>query len=84
MTLDERDIQGQDSQEVEVEGCNDHIWWGIGQRNLFDREESLYNKLSFAVYLRDMIVLARSVFETPFENMGVHASYINRYSTILE
>ena len=54
MTFDERDIQGQDSQEVEVEGYNDHIWWGIGQRNLFDREESLYNKLSFAVYLRDM------------------------------
>ena len=26
MTLDERDIQGQGSQEVEVEGCNDHIW----------------------------------------------------------
>jgi len=54
MTFDERDIQGQDSQEVEVEGYNDHIWWGIGQRNLFDREESLYNKLSFAVYLRDI------------------------------
>ena len=48
MTLDERDIQGQGSQEVEVEGCNDHIWWGIAQRNPFDREKSLYNKLSIA------------------------------------
>ena len=55
MTLDERNIQGQGSQEVEVEGCNDHIWWGTAQRNPFDREKSLYNKLSIAGYLRDII-----------------------------
>ena len=47
-------FQGQDSQEVEVEGCNDHIWWGIAQRNPFDREKSLYNKLMFVGYLRDI------------------------------
>ncbi len=48
------DIQGQDSQEVDVEGCNNHIWWRIAQRNPFDSEKLLYNKLQFAGYLRDI------------------------------
>jgi hypothetical protein len=53
MTSDERDIHGQDRQEIEVEGCNTQFWWGVAQRNLLGREQSIYKKLLFAGYLRD-------------------------------
>ena len=71
MTFDERDIQGQDSQEVEVEGYNDHIWWGIAQRNLFDREKALYNKLLFAGYLRDILRIMR--FCSSGDHVEIHS-----------
>ncbi len=70
--LDERDIQGQASQEIEVEGCNDHIWWGIAQRNPFDHEKSHTINCCFQVILGiSLLVLTLSKRQHFFINKPI-------------